>query len=148
MTVIHNHNLLTAQPNQPMDHIFEENQPIYLQIIQRIYAQILRGVYQPGDKLPSVIEAAMTYKVNHNTIARVYSEIARAGVGVTRRGEGTFVTEDQTVLEQLHASMRRSLLENFITEMRRLGYSSSEILETLEQYIQDEDAALSVEEDK
>lgn len=130
-----------------MDHIFDENQPIYLQIIQRIYAKILREEYLPGDKLPSVIEAAMTYKVNHNTIARVYSEITRAGVGVTRRGEGTFVTEDQTVLEQLHASMRHSLLENFITEMRRLGYSSSEILETLEQYIQDEDAALSVEEE-
>jgi GntR family transcriptional regulator len=132
-------------PYEPMDHIFDENQPIYLQIIQRIYAKILRGEYRPGDKLPSVIEAAMTFKVNHNTIARVYSEIVRAGVGVTRRGEGTFVTEDQKILDDLHTSMRRSLLENFLTEMWRLGYSSSEILETLQQYIQDGDAAVPIE---
>jgi len=116
-----------------MDHIFDENQPIYLQIIQRIYAKILRGEYRPGDKLPSVIEAAMIFKVNHNTIARVYAEIVRAGVGVTRRGEGTFVTEDQTVLDELHDSMRRSLLESFIREMRSLGYTSAEILEALQQ---------------
>ena len=120
-----------------LDHIFEENQPIYIQIIQRIYAKILRGEYQPGDKLPSVIEAAMAFKVNHNTIARVYSEMVRSGVAVIKRGEGTFVTEDQTVLAQLHESMRRSLLESFFTEMLRLGYSSSEILESLEQYIKD-----------
>lgn len=122
----------------PMDHIFDENQPIYLQIIQRIYARILRGEYRPGDKLPSVIEAAMTFKVNHNTIARVYSEIVRSGVAVIKRGEGTFVTEDQAVLDELHASMRQSLLESFVSEMRDLGYTSAEILEALEHSLQNE----------
>lgn len=133
-------------PYEPMDHIFDENQPIYLQIIQRIYAKILRGEYQPGDKLLSVIEAAMVFKVNHNTIARVYSEIVRSGAAVIKRGEGTFVTEDQAVLTQLYETMRRSLLENFLIEMRRLGHSSSEILEALEQYIQDGDATETIEE--
>ena len=118
-----------------MDHIFDDNQPIYLQIIQRIYARILRGEYQPGDKLPSVIEAAIDFKVNHNTVARVYSEIVRSGIAVIKRGEGTFVTQDQDVLSKLHESMRRSLLEGFLTEMQSLGYSSSEVLDTLEQFI-------------
>ncbi len=121
-----------------MDHIFDENQPIYLQILQRIYAKILRGEYRPGDKLPSVIEAAMTFKVNHNTMARVYSEIVRAGVGVTRRGEGTFVTEDRSVLDELHTSMRQSFLESFVNEMRGLGYTSAEILEALKQCLRNE----------
>jgi len=121
-----------------MDHIFNENQPIYLQIIQKIYSKILCGEYQPGDKLPSVIEAAMIYKVNHNTIAHVYSEIIHAGIGVTRRGEGTFITEDQTVLKELHNSMRKSLLDNFVGEMRSYGYNSSEILEALKQTLKEE----------
>jgi len=121
-----------------MDHIFEENQPIYLQILQRIYAKILRGEYPPGEKLPSVIEAAMVYKVNHNTMARVYSEMVRAGVAVIRRGEGTFVTENQRVLDELHDSMRQSLLESFVSEMRSLGYASNEILEALKQDLRDE----------
>lgn len=57
-----------------LDHIFDESQPIYQQIVQRINVRILRGEYPPGGKLPSVIEAAMIYKVNHNTVARAYSD--------------------------------------------------------------------------
>ena len=128
-----------------MDYVFDENQPIYLQIIQRIYSKILRGEYRPGDKLPSVIETAMMFKVNHNTIARVYSEIVRAGVGVTRRGEGTFVTEDEAVLLQLHETMRLSVLDSFLTEMHRLGYSAAESLEALAQFIEDGNAGTTVE---
>ena len=123
-----------------MDHIFDETQPIYHQIAQRMYASILRGEYAPGDKLPSVIDAAMHFKVNHNTIVRAYGEMAQQDVAVTRRGEGTFVTEDRRVLEGLHAEMRRSLIENFLTEMRRLGYSSAEILDAVQDYIRAEPA--------
>ena len=118
-----------------MDHLFDENLPIYAQIMQRLYARILRGEYNPGDKLPSVIDAAMHFKVNHNTIVRVYNEMAREGIVTTRRGEGTFVTEDQTALAQLHQSMRQTLLQTFYTEMRRLGYTADEILEAITNFI-------------
>jgi DNA-binding transcriptional regulator YhcF (GntR family) len=121
-----------------MDHIFDETQPIYFQIVQRICARILRGELKPGNKLPSVIDAAMHFKVNHNTIQRVYQELTRQGIAVGKRGEGTFVTEDQNVLGLLHEEMRKSLLENFLTEMRRLGYSPEEIINTLQDYIQTE----------
>ena len=117
-----------------MDQIFNDQQPIYQQIIQRICAQILRGELKPGDKLPSVVDAAMHYKVNHNTIFRVYSELVRQEIAVTRRGEGTFVTDDQDVLEAMHQSMRQTLLENFFTEMTRLGYSKVEILAAMLSY--------------
>ena len=131
-----------------MDHIFDNNQPIYLQIMQRIYAQILRGEYQPGDKLPSVIDAAMHFKVNHNTIVRVYTEITRQGIATTRRGEGTFVTEDRQVLEQLHHTMREALLNNFYTEMRRLGYSSNEILSAISHFVQIETRVSEMSEEE
>ncbi len=119
-----------------MDHIFDENQPIYFQIVQRICASILRGEYKAGDKLPGVIDAAMHFKVNHNTIQRVYTELIRQGVAVTRRGEGTFVTADETVLAALHKSLRQTFLENFCKQMQQLGYSDEEILETIQSYIQ------------
>lgn len=117
-----------------MEHIFNDQQPIYQQIIQRICAQILRRDLKPGDKLPSVIDAAMFYKVNHNTIFRVYSELVRQEIAVTRRGEGTFVTENQEVLDKMHQIMRETLLENFFTEMSRLGYSSEEILAEMQAF--------------
>ncbi len=128
-----------------MDHIFDETQPIYFQIVQRICARILRGELKPGEKLPSVIDAAMYFQVNHNTIQHVYQELIHQGVAVAKRGEGTFVTEDQKVLERLHEEMRESLLENFLTEMRRLGYSPAEIIRALQDYIQAE-GSLPVEE--
>jgi GntR family transcriptional regulator len=118
-----------------MDHIFNDQQPIYQQIIQRICAQILRGELKPGDKLPSVVDAAMQYKVNHNTIFRVYSELVRQEIAATRRGEGTFVTENQAVLDSLHEAMREALLENFFVEMGRLGYSHGEILNAMQSYL-------------
>ena len=115
---------------------FDPNQPIYLQIMQRICAQILRGDYQPGEKLPSLVDAGLQFNVNHNTIARVYVELARQGIVEARRGEGTFVTEDQAVLEALHGTLRDSLLENFFTEMHRLGYSAEEMKSAFQDYLQ------------
>ncbi len=118
-----------------MDPIYDENQPIYLQIIQRICASILRGEYPPGAKLPAVIDAAMHFKVNHNTIQHVYGELMRMGVAVTRRGEGTFVTEDERVIQNLHDTMRRTFLDNFFEQMHALGYSNEEIQDTIRQFI-------------
>ena len=114
-----------------MDHIFNENQPIYQQIIQRIEAKIMRGEYQPGTKLPSVVEGAMLYKVNHNTMARVYSELVRAEILVVKRGEGTFVTEDETVLSKMAGELRDSLIQDFTNEIKALGFSITEILPLL-----------------
>ncbi len=118
-----------------MEPEFDPNQPIYLQIMQRICSQILRGDYAPGDKLPSLVDAGLQFNVNHNTIARVYMELARQRIVEAKRGEGTFVTEDRTVLEALHHSMRDSLMEDFFTEMGRLGYSSEEINASFQEYI-------------
>jgi len=74
--------------------------------------------------------------VNHNTIHRAYMELMRQGVAVTRRGEGTFVTTDQSILDQLHQSMRQTFVESFISQMRQLGFSNTDILEALQSYLQ------------
>lgn len=124
-----------------MEREFDPYQPIYLQIMQRICSQILRGDYSPGDKLPSLVDAGLQFNVNHNTIARVYMEMARQGIVESRRGEGTFITEDHAVLEALHDSLRDSLMENFFTEMERLGYSVEEIDAAFQEYLRRESRA-------
>ncbi|MDY6846871.1 MAG: GntR family transcriptional regulator [Chloroflexota bacterium] len=115
---------------------FDPNQPIYLQIMQRICAQILRGDYRLGDKLPSLVDAGLQFNVNHNTIARVYKELGQQGIVETRRGEGTFVTTDRTILDGLHHTLRDNLLEDFFTEMHRLGYSAEEMKAAFQDYLQ------------
>lgn len=118
-----------------MDHIFDENQPIYLQIKHRICARILREEFKPGDKLPGVVDAAMQYRVNHNTIQRVYQELIRDGVAVSRRGEGTFVTEDITVLKKMQGELQNYFLENFIQQMLRLGYRKEDLAQIVQSYV-------------
>lgn len=119
-----------------MDHIFDDNQPIYLQIKQRICANILRGEYKPGDKLPGIVETAMEFKVNHNTIQRVYQELIREGIAISRRGEGTFVTENTKTLKKMEEDLQTYAMENFIQEMVRLGYQEPDLAKTIEKYIQ------------
>lgn len=114
---------------------YDNTNPIYLQIMRRLSYKIVRGEYKPGDKLPSWVDAGLMFNVNHNTIARTYLAMAMEGIVNTRRGEGTFVTEDQSILNELHERMKQELLQDFVSEMRRLGYSLSEISKTLDEYI-------------
>ena len=118
-----------------MEHLFDENQPIYLQIKHRICARILREEFRPGDKLPSVVDAAMQYKVNHNTIQRVYQELIRDGIAVPRRGEGTFVTGDTAILEKMRAELQADFLQNFVDQMLRLGYREDELAQLVQAYV-------------
>ncbi len=118
-----------------MDPIFDDNQPIYMQIKRQIYADILRGLYPPGGRLPATIEMAMHFKVNHNTIQRVYLELIREGLVISRRGEGTFVTEDKAILDALQVKLRTYVLDNFVNEMLRLGYREDELAQTVDRYV-------------
>jgi len=114
---------------------YDSTNPIYLQIMRRLSYKIVRGEYKPGDKLPSWVDAGLMFNVNHNTIARTYLAMSMEGIVNTRRGEGTFVTEDPQILYELHERMKQQVLQDFVEEMSRLGYSLAEISTTIDEYI-------------
>ena len=58
----------------------DSDRPIFIQIIDRIQADIIAGCYQPGDKLPSVRELAQDAAVNPNTMQKALSELERTGL--------------------------------------------------------------------
>ena len=66
--------------------------PIYTQLERGIRAAMATGRLRPGDQLPTVRQLAVDLKINAKTVARVYSELERAGAIETRRGVGSFVT--------------------------------------------------------
>src|SRR6202162_6199621 len=66
--------------------------PIYAQLERGLRASIASGRLRPGDQLPTVRQLAVDLQVNANTVARVYSELERAGVLETRRGGGSFIS--------------------------------------------------------
>ena len=69
-----------------------DSTPIYAQLERGVRAAIASGRLKPGDQLPTVREMAVDLKVNANTVARVYSELERAGVIETKRGVGSFIS--------------------------------------------------------
>ena len=121
-----------------MGEKFHSSKPIYLQIIDKIHYQIVRGELRKGEKLPSVREMAIQMGVNPNTIQRTYTELERMNVVETRRGQGTFVTENQMVIADLTSQLQHSMIEQFVWNMKELGLQAHEIKIALETYLEEE----------
>lgn len=114
---------------------YESDKPIYLQIMDRISKEIVRGVLKPGNKLPSVRDMAIQSGVNPNTIQRTYSEMERMEIVETRRGQGTFVTEDEGMLMKLKRDLEIKMVEGFVQSMKEIGASEKEIVESVEEFL-------------
>lgn len=114
---------------------FDENLPIYIQIMDYIKKKTVIGEIKEGDKLPSVRELSGDLKVNPNTVSRVYQELEREGLTYTQRGMGTFITEDKDILYSLKKTMARDIVSKFIYQIKELHFSKDEILALLKEEI-------------
>ncbi|WP_058306891.1 GntR family transcriptional regulator [Gracilibacillus massiliensis] len=112
---------------------FQRDKPIYLQVVDQIMQEIVSGNRQAGDKLPSVRELAVDVGVNPNTIQRVYRELDIREVTITKRGQGTFVTEDKELIEQVRTDFKRRYIKQFFSDMEALGFSKAEIFQSLKE---------------
>src|ERR1700745_4191969 len=74
-----------------MDREWNDTQPIYRQLRDRVVAMILDGVLNEGDPLPSVRTVAADYRINHLTVLKAYQELVDEELVETRRGRGMFV---------------------------------------------------------
>ncbi|WP_409276201.1 GntR family transcriptional regulator [Neobacillus sp. SCS-31] len=114
---------------------FNGSKPIYLQLADRIHRQIISGELKAGEKLPSIRDMGIKYSMNPNTILRSYSELEREGILETKRGQGTFVSEQQDLLVLQREKLKHEQIQQFVNVMREMGYSPSEILSGLEKYL-------------
>ncbi len=117
---------------------FQNNQPIYLQVIHDIKRKLVRGEIRSGEKLSSVRELALAYQINPNTASRVYKEMESMGLCFTKRGLGTFITEDEEKIMEIRQGMADEYLREFVGGMTRLGFNFQEIKEMLGKYYDSE----------
>lgn len=110
---------------------FDHTRPIYLQIMEEIKRRAVRGIYHPGGLLPSVRDLARETGVNPNTIARVYLELERVGFISTRRGQGTYLTEDPSRIDAERGRMADEAADRFVAEIRGLGLDERHITDVL-----------------
>lgn len=113
--------------------------PIYLQVIHELKKRMAKGELKPGDKMPSGRDLAVEFKVNQNTAARIYREMEMAGYCFTRRGIGTFVSEEENMFETLKKEMAGKLLGDFMHEMEDLGFRKDDIITQIEKYEEDKE---------
>lgn len=119
-----------------MTEDFHSSKPIYSQIADKINKQIIRKELKAGEKLPSVRDMAISSGVNPNTVQRTYSELERLGIVETRRGQGTFVTEDEKILNRLRDDLKGQIIRTFIEDMKEMGFTSEEMIAGLKDFIQ------------
>jgi len=113
-----------------MDREWNDSQPIYRQLRDRVVAMILDGVLKEGDPLPSVRTVATEYRVNPITVLKGYQQLVDEQLVETKRGRGMFI--NQGARELLLRGEREKFLADqwprIYDTIRRLGLSAESLL--------------------
>ena len=120
-----------------MDWNFKNGIPIYSQIVDEMTMRIASGIYEPGEKLPSVRDLAMDAGVNPNTMQRALAELERRGLVYSERTSGRFVTKEEAVLKSLHEELAKKYFQELAEKLRKIGMSGVEIHEAVRRWIED-----------
>ncbi|MDU5095243.1 MAG: GntR family transcriptional regulator [Peptostreptococcus anaerobius] len=112
-----------------MVYVFDNNVPLYLQVIDIIKKKIISGDYQPGDQLESVRYLAGEFEINPNTIQRALSELENQGLLFSQRTRGRYVTEDTNLIKEERFKMSQVLIEESIKALYDLGFTNEDILD-------------------
>ncbi len=114
-----------------MDRDWNDNQPIYRQLRDRVVAMILDGVLKEGDPLPSVRNVAAEYRVNHLTVLKGYQQLVDEQLVESKRGLGMFINVGARKL-LLQGERQKFLAEEWprvYATIQRLGLSPEELLQ-------------------
>lgn len=112
---------------------FDDNLPIYTQIVDYLKRKIVNKEIKEGEKLPSIREIATNLKVNPNTVQRSYQVLELENIVFTKRGQGSFVTEDKEKINELKLSMANEIVSNFVKDMKDLGFRRNEIVDLIKE---------------
>jgi GntR family transcriptional regulator len=115
-----------------MDSEWNDGQPIYRQLRDRVVAMILDGALNEGDPLPSVRSVAADYRVNPLTVLKGYQQLADEQLVESRRGRGMFINAGARAL-LLRAERDKFLKEQWpgiLATIQRLGLTPQQLLDT------------------
>ena len=111
---------------------FNDDRPIYVQLMEQIQLRIVSGIYKAGDKLPSVREMAADAAVNPNTMQKALTELERTGLVFSQRTSGRFITEDISMIKDIRSGLAKEQIEKFLFNMEKIGYTKQETIKLIE----------------
>ncbi len=116
-----------------MSITWNDEQPIYRQLRDKMVGLILDGVYREGDPIPSVRQVSSDYQINHLTVAKAYQELVDLGLVESRRGMGMYVLTGAH--EKLHSMEKEKFLQQelpqLLVRISQLGISRDELIDTI-----------------
>jgi GntR family transcriptional regulator len=115
-----------------MEFEWNDSQPIYRQLRDRVVAMMLDGVLKEGDPLPSVRTVAAQYRINHLTVLKAYQQLVDEDLVETRRGLGMFINDGALTL-LLRGERQRFLDEEWprvCATIQRLGLKAEDLINT------------------
>ena len=115
-----------------MELTFDNNVPIYIQLVEYIKNYLISGVFKSGEKLPSVREFATTFKVNPNTMQKALAELESLELIYTERTNGKYVTKDEKLIEKLKDEYALTLAKSYFQGMKKIGLGKADSIKYLE----------------
>lgn len=111
-----------------MNYEFDNNIPIYIQLVDSLKREIISGNISPGERLSSVRDLALKLKVNPNTIQKALSELEEMKLIYTERTNGKYVTSDVKLINKHKEKYANELINSFINNMESIGIKKEEII--------------------
>lgn len=116
-----------------MNFVFDNDRPIYIQLVEQLKIYIISGKIKSGEKLPSVRDLALKTKVNPNTMQKALAELEDLKLIYTERTNGKYVTKDQKLLDKFKDKYAKEKTQKYISEMQELGFIKEKIVEFLKE---------------
>ena len=116
-----------------MDYIFDNDRPIYIQLVEKLRIEIISNKLKPGERIPSVRELALTTRVNPNTMQKALVELENEGLIYTERTNGKFVTENKNLIEKIKKELAEEKVKKYLDDMKNIGINYEEAIKYLQE---------------
>ena len=115
-----------------MEFTFDNNIPIYIQVLEYMKIYLISGVFKCGEKLPSVRDFSTTFKVNPNTMQKALAELENMNLIYTERTNGKYVTKDEKLINKLKDEYAITLAKSYINGMKKIGLGKADSIKYIE----------------
>ena len=116
-----------------MDYIFDNDRPIYIQLVEKLRVEIISNKLKPGERIPSVRELALTTRVNPNTMQKALVELENEGLIYTERTNGKFVTDNKELIENIKRQLAEEKVNKYIKDMKNIGITYEDSIHYLQE---------------
>ena len=116
-----------------MDYIFDNERPIYVQLVEQLRVKIISRELKTGERLPSVRELALIARVNPNTMQKALAQLEDEGLVYTERTNGKFVTNNEELIEKLKKELAEEKVKKYLADMKSIGINYEQSIKYLQE---------------